>query len=262
VFDGPFGTYTCQLFGKPEIFPSGLVGILVGRGEPASLYISSKIDFFIEIEALPNPTMLFKKQEKNMYISFYQEKRRNRIKTFREISIFQFQFLLRTILDKLLGKTGGIMLHASSVSLNGKGYIFIGNPEAGKSTAARNLGIKYRQLSDDTVVIREIKGEYYLFQTPFIEKNRVAKIARYLKLRGVFFLRKSSHYKIEEVKSKEYIFDRLVKQNLTEERDVGKRIKSLMKFVAKYDNIYRLHFGKNSELLIKLFESFSKELYV
>jgi hypothetical protein len=61
----------------------------------------------------------------------------------------------------------GIMLHASGVQYNNKGFIFCGFSGKGKSTIAEifsNAGAEY--INDDRLIIRKINEKFFIFNTP------------------------------------------------------------------------------------------------
>lgn len=70
-----------------------------------------------------------------------------------------------------LGTFGDIILHASGISKNGKGYVFAGNSGVGKSTLAAQLanydGVTI--LGEDQVILRRINNDFWVFGTPWHE---------------------------------------------------------------------------------------------
>jgi len=84
----------------------------------------------------------------------------------------------------------GIILHSACISLNGKGYLFAGVSGSGKSTISeiwqQDHGAEV--LTDERVLIREIKGDLWAFGTPWhgtseIHKNMGAPIDK------IFFIK-------------------------------------------------------------------------
>jgi hypothetical protein len=69
----------------------------------------------------------------------------------------------------LLAGYGDALLHASGVSFEGNGYVFIGNSGVGKSTLASTLskipGITV--LGEDQVVLRYLNGQFWVFGSPW-----------------------------------------------------------------------------------------------
>lgn len=69
----------------------------------------------------------------------------------------------------LLGSGLGMLFHACGVICQGKGYLFTGNSEAGKTTTARLWqGLPGVQVvNDDKVIVRNVNGEFTLYGTPW-----------------------------------------------------------------------------------------------
>ena len=102
------------------------------------------------------------------------------------------------------GKLNILFLHSAGISANDNGYVFIAPSQGGKSTIASlaekaNLDV----LSDELLLIKEDKGDFYLYQFPlehsfnknmeFVVKNRGHK------LKNLFFLEKASEINIKNI---------------------------------------------------------------
>lgn len=61
---------------------------------------------------------------------------------------------------------GGLLLHASGIVRNGRGYVFFGHSGAGKTTIA-GLSAPHVVLSDDLVIVRLVGDRVFVFGTPF-----------------------------------------------------------------------------------------------
>ncbi len=68
-----------------------------------------------------------------------------------------------------LAQFGDLILHASGAIKDGRGYCFIGQAGAGKSTLARALAQDPGTviLGEDTLILRNIGGQFWLFGTPW-----------------------------------------------------------------------------------------------
>jgi hypothetical protein len=88
----------------------------------------------------------------------------------------------------LLGKGRGLLLHGCGVSDQGRGFLFLGEPEAGKSTLARLWHPHAQVLSDERVVLREIEGQLWIFGTPWHSSFKVFSPLG-APLEKVFFIR-------------------------------------------------------------------------
>jgi hypothetical protein len=104
------------------------------------------------------------------------------------------------ILMYYLARCGGILIHASGIEINEKGYIFAGKSGAGKTTIAEQfIARRYSELlSDDRVIIRETDHSFRVFGTPWPGKGGLALNVN-IPLAGIFFLHHSPHNSIEQV---------------------------------------------------------------
>lgn len=88
-----------------------------------------------------------------------------------------------------LGSFGDLLLHASGVVMDGKGYAFIGTAGAGKSTLAATLA-KDRAvtvLGEDQVILRFMDGRFWIYGTPW-HLNPDMCSAQGVPLEKLFFL--------------------------------------------------------------------------
>lgn len=70
-----------------------------------------------------------------------------------------------------LGKLGDLVLHASGIAVDGKGYAFAGSSGVGKSTLARKLNKNENvtMLGEDQLVLRFLDNRFWIFGTPWHE---------------------------------------------------------------------------------------------
>lgn len=100
-----------------------------------------------------------------------------------------------------LGTFGDILLHASGVILDGKGYAFIGTSGAGKSTLASTLAEEpaVTVLGEDQVILRLIDGQFCIYGTPW-HLNPAMCSPQEVPLEKLFFLEKNGEYAAEPIK--------------------------------------------------------------
>lgn len=210
-----------------------------------------KIDFEINFIERSYLDIIYKTKERKMYMSFFEEKNNKEVNAFYQISIFQFQVILRRIISILLAGNGFI-LHGSASNINGKAYLFTGNNGAGKSTTMKLIDPEYPALADDTVIIKKEKNQYYLYQTPFIEKEWwVKKNSQGLTLEKVYFIKKEKFFKEEIIKNKSLLFEKTIKQFWTEDDEfVSKKTKLIYQFTHKFKEFYYLSLAKNKKRLL------------
>lgn len=100
------------------------------------------------------------------------------------------------------------LIHASCVSINGEGIVFVGNSGIGKTTQAE-LWQKYlgaEIINGDKAFIREINGAFYGCGLPWKGSSEYC-LNKKTKLKGIVVLRQAKENKItrlDEVKATEY----------------------------------------------------------
>lgn len=218
-------------------------GFIVGK--------PTKIDYKINFVERSYLEVLYKKKEKKQYMGFFEEKNKKEINTFYQINIFQFQVILRRIINILLAGNGFI-LHGSASQVSGQAYLFTGNNGAGKSTTMKLLNPEYPALADDTAIIKKEKNQYFLYQTPFIEKEWwVKKNSQKLPLKKVYFLKKKRYFKEEIIEDKGFLFEKVIKQFWTEDdKFVTKKTKLIYQFTHSFNHFYYLSLDKNKTKLL------------
>ncbi|MBL0227568.1 hypothetical protein [Thermomonas sp.] len=82
-------------------------------------------------------------------------------------SPYSLDSILRILLTVALAGEGGMLMHASSVVLSGRAYVFTGVSGAGKTTISRLAPEGAHLLTDEMSFIRREGGEYFAHGTPF-----------------------------------------------------------------------------------------------
>lgn len=192
------------------------------------------------------------------YINVYDLINKQKIRSFYHIGPIHLQLIFRILLENFLAKRKGFIMHASTNNFNGGGIVFTGPPGEGKSTITKILHSKYRSLADDSLILRKIKDKFYIYQTPFLEKESwLKRTSEGFNLKRIYFLKKAKIYKIERVIDKNYILSLLLKQFWTDKEFIKKQIKTLMDLVANFDQFYILYFSIDGEKVINLIEKYS-----
>lgn len=97
--------------------------------------------------------------------------------------------LAEVLMINLLSLGRGVLLHACGVSDNGRGLVFAGSSEAGKSTMAElwkdQEGVTI--LSDDRLIVREDEGRFWAYGTPWHGDAGLCS-AESVPLEGIFFI--------------------------------------------------------------------------
>lgn len=215
---------------------------------------STKIDYIIEFVTKTNYEIITQTKTKKTYIALFEEKN-CRITTYYHISHAHLQLIIRNILQKLLVTDGGVILHASSVLVNNKAYLFLAKSGGGKSTSMRLLSKFYKPLADDTIIIKKEDKKFFLYQTPLQEKNRgiVEKNNQRYEIGKIFLLKKAKFHKIEKIDHKDKIVQKFLEQVFSESRDIKLQLKNILSFIADFDDFCYLYFSlKDSMMLARM----------
>lgn len=109
------------------------------------------------------------------------------IETYHECSL---KHLIRPrFLSFLLLPRHGLVIHACAIRYEAQGWLFIGRSGAGKSTISALWKDQHDALplSDETVVIRRIGNEFFVYGTPWCSSAGIVS-AKHAKLWKVFFI--------------------------------------------------------------------------
>src|SRR3989344_3960714 len=216
-----------------------------------------RIDYYIDIKWDKKEEMIVREKEKKYYLNLFQKKGEKTLITNYQISISQLQIVLRYALHSLLMPNSGFFIHASSVLIEGKAYLFVGRPGAGKSTAARLLQKKYTRLSDDIIIIKKVDRKFMVYQTPILEKNKASKKSKgAIQLGKIFLLKKAKTFTIEPLKNNMQTFEKMLKQVFaTRNEDISTLAKTLTDLLAVQNIIQVLSFAKDEKKMLQLFKA-------
>lgn len=190
------------------------------------------------------------------FLHFLQYSGKKEITSYYHVSISQFQYFFKNALLILLSRHNGFILHSSATNYHNSALLFVGNQRAGKSTAMSLLHPIFPSIGDDSVIIKKENKEYYMYQTPFIEKNYwVKKDANRYKINKVFFLKKSKKFKTRKIYNHEIVISLLLQQLIYIKSIEDKQIKHLLEFAIQFNKFYFLYFDKNRNKLTKLLEN-------
>jgi len=100
------------------------------------------------------------------------------------------------LFSPLLAERNGVVIHGSGLVLNGKGYLFVGHSDAGKSTVVEIFNGRARILNDDRVIVRKEHGRFYLYGTPW--HGEVSLVAPdQMPLKAILFLNQADENRTE-----------------------------------------------------------------
>ena len=117
---------------------------------------------------------------------------------------------------KELLKFGGFRLHASTVVVDGKAYLFSADSGTGKSTHTglwlKLFGDRAYILNDDKPALRLIDGVWYAFGTPWSGKHDIS-VNTGVPIGGICMLERGENNQIKPFSGKEAIFQVFVQTN-------------------------------------------------
>ncbi len=212
----------------------------------------SKVNYTIYFIQRKNNEIFIKQEEKKYFINLYEFTDDSKLVTFYQISIIHFLLILRIVLNKLLSTNNGFIIHSSASYINNKACLFLGDDGAGKSTAVKLIKPEYFPLTDDMSIIRKEGEKFYLYQTPFLEKNQIKKTAKAYVIGGIFFIIKDKLIRVKKISNKEVVLNNILDQIASGQEEIEKCFKEITQFANDY-NFFYLHFNLQGRELINFF---------
>ncbi len=153
--------------------------------------------------------------------------------------------LLRMYLSWVLLTQDGFLLHAASVTRNGKAYIFVGRSGAGKSTVA-SLSPRGTVLTDEISLLKRVNGEWRAFGTPFWGEFKADGANTSAPVAGIFRLIQARENRIEPLRPAD-LLKALLPCVLFFSSNVGDHERLLQILIGAIREIpgFYLHFRKN-----------------
>ncbi len=210
--------------------------------------IPRRIDYYITV-SYNGSFEILEHSDYTRLLLFYKERGRKYIDTYYYISLKQFSFILKQILLKLLANRGFI-IHASAAIGKKGAYVFTGKSGSGKSTIVKLIKHRYRVVADDSIIIKKEGGSFYLYSTPFIEKEGwfERSSAKY-PLAGVFFLRKTPYFAREKLADSSIALERMSRELwLPGPSAIKQQMTVFIDFATRFKNVYNLCFSKQKKV--------------
>jgi len=154
------------------------------------------------------------------------------------------------LLARILADRQGCYLHACGVNFAGRGLLFVGHSEAGKSTMATMLKGKTEILCDDRMIIRKKEKGFKIYGT--WSHGDVSDVsANAVPLKAILFLNKSEKNYLVPQKDKKIIARKLlaclVKPFVTV--DWWQKSLTLLESVSDAIPCYELYFDKSGKII-------------
>ena len=159
------------------------------------------------------------------------------------------------LLARVLPSKDGLFVHAAGVDLDGRGLLFAGPSEAGKSTIVKMLMGRARILCDDRTIVRraelgfEVHGTWSHGEVPAVSAGKAA-------LAGVFFLRQAGENRLQRIANPaaaaRELLPRIVRPLVT--ADWWEAVLALTGELSRSVPFYDLYFDKSGRIVEKLEE--------
>jgi MoaA/NifB/PqqE/SkfB family radical SAM enzyme len=157
------------------------------------------------------------------------------------------------LLARVLADREGCYIHSSGVKMDGKGLLFVGHSEAGKSTTVKMLKGKAEILCDDRIIVRKMAEGFRIFGT-WSHGDVPDVSAASAPLRAILFLKQSRDNRIVPVddtkESVQNLLACLVKP--LETTDWWEKTLSFIESLVKGVPCYTMHFTRSGEIIESL----------
>jgi len=154
------------------------------------------------------------------------------------------------LLARLLADREGCYLHASGLIFQGKGLLFVGHSDAGKSTMVKMLKDKSEILCDDRMVVRRCEDEFRIYGT-WSHGDIPQVSASYAPLTAIMFLEQARKNRLVLLDNKKDVIHNLlaclIKPFVT--ADWWEKTLSLIEMLTREVPCYNLQFDKSGEVV-------------
>ncbi len=242
-----------QIFFKRNIINS--IQETWGRGGFLKKTSSIKPDFEIIFASTASEMKIVQKNDgkDHYYLTLRKDFASRRVIVFYFTSLPTLTILMKEILSFLI-KNDGFLLHASSC-LDNKGNLklFLASSGGGKTTIA-NLLSKSKfctKFGDDMVIVKKVKGRWFFFSPPYIEKDALPT-KRKAELAEMYFVKKSRLASKELLAKKDNVLGEILKQIWASSGKLEKKVLiNAMSFVVE-NKFYLLKTTLNAKVMQKL----------
>jgi hypothetical protein len=157
--------------------------------------------------------------------------------------------IIRIVCSRLSLRSNGLLIHSAGIGVDGRGMVFVGPSESGKSTIAKLAPKSYTVLTDELSLVRKKKGQFWVFGTPFAGFRREFGANFGAPLYAVFLNQKDNTNYLEPV-SLSLSLKEVVSNSLLFEADPN-RMEDFMKIAEELVSAvpcYKFHFKPTVDL--------------
>jgi len=166
-----------------------LIEFYCNNKEDASFLRKRYPGFLVEKRATFTPAgKIFLTKSRSQNVQVKQDKIYLPLESLRK-EFSRFNIFFEIALMPILGKNKGFILHASSLVKDNLGYVFTGQEDSGKTTV-RKLFPELVCLGDDTAILRKVGSKFFLFSSPFYQRDYKPCAGYKVPVAGLFVLAK------------------------------------------------------------------------
>ena len=163
-----------------------------------------------------------------------------------------FHLVFMYAIRHFLTYQGGLLLHASGLIREGKGFVFCGPDEGGKSTIA-NMAPASLIAADDSLAVRKVNGACWLHTVPWGRRDSKSVSAPIAKL---FFLHKARDLEVKEIALIEAVKEFLANTFFdTSDELIYARTLETVHYLAERVRCYELYFPLTGDYIDALLSS-------
>jgi len=154
------------------------------------------------------------------------------------------------VLARVLADRGGCYFHAAGAIFEGRGLLFVGHSDAGKSTMANMLKGKAEILCDDRIIVRERPEGFRIYGT--WSHGDVADVsANFAPLKAMLFLEQAKQNRLIPIEDKRQMFKKLLPYLIKplETRDWWEKMLDLTSKIAGSVPCYVLEFDRSGGVI-------------
>jgi hypothetical protein len=154
------------------------------------------------------------------------------------------------LIVRLLADRQGCMLHSAGVILNGKGLLFVGHSEAGKTTATRLLEGHAEVLCDDRNIVRRFPEGFRVYGTWSHGESPLVSPAS-APLGAIMFLRQSTENRLTRLTDRKEIMRRLLPCLIRAvvSGDWWSKTLEVVEVLAREASFYEMEFDKSGKIV-------------
>ena len=160
------------------------------------------------------------------------------------------------VLARVLPALGGAFVHAAGLAVNGRGFLFAGASEAGKSTITMMLRNRAKILCDDRMIVRRDAGGGFRIHGTWSHGDVPQVSPESAPFAGLFFLRQAGENRLERIEDRRAVIrdllPRFVRPLVT--ADWWDRVLVIAEEIAAQVPCYNLYFDKSGRIVESLEE--------